>query len=145
MTIEEFMKEHNLKHKSTVIKWLNNDYIPGATKQGNVWIIPNSARIPYTKHNIKSNATMESIWNSITKGCNRRQHVSAKIYKLPEDDFNYCIDLLTQNGYINSVVKDGITYYNITEKYIHNLNKPIHINININIIGINATGIAATA
>lgn len=50
MTISDFATEVKTSEK-TVIKWINNGYIPGASVENNY--VPDSARKPYTKARAK--------------------------------------------------------------------------------------------
>lgn len=50
MTISDFATKVKISEK-TVIKWINNGYIPGASVENNY--VPDSARKPYTKARAK--------------------------------------------------------------------------------------------
>lgn len=110
MTIDEFMKRHNL-NKKTVTSWISQGFIPGAELSND--FVPDSARIPYTKARAK---TADSIYCSIIKGTRKLFHVLPQIYKICPEEFNTYIEQLEQAGLIVRRITDGITYYDSTLK-----------------------------
>lgn len=115
MTITEFMDSFELKNKDTVLKWINEGYIPGAKKdiETNEFFIPELSRPPYTKARAK---TTDSIYKSIVKACIKRKGICAKLYKLSELEFQVYIQELSQAGYIRVEVQNNIKYYFATSK-----------------------------
>ena len=111
MTIEEFMKNYNIKKKETVVKWISDQLIPGASLSKDY--VPNSARPPYTKARAK---TADSIYYSIIKGTRNRLHVLPQIYKICPEEFNTYIEQLEKAELIVRRITDDITYYDLTMK-----------------------------
>lgn len=110
--IEDFENKCKTK-KETIEKWLNLGYIPGAKLEEGEWIIPNSARAPYTQ----ARATNSSaIYASIVKGTNERKHVLADLYKISEHEFQQYIKDLIKMDLITTFEEDGIIYYHTTVK-----------------------------
>ena len=105
MTISDFATEVKTS-KETVIKWINNGYIPGASVENNY--VPDSARKPYTKARAKNS---DAVYCSIVKACMNFCHVVPALYNMRDDEFNGYIDRLIAAGYISTRVADGVTYY----------------------------------
>ena len=115
MTITEFMNLFDLKNENTVIKWIEDGYIPGVYKddESNEYFIPDLARPPYTKARAK---TTNAIYKSIVKACIDRKGVCAKLYKLNEVEFQIYIRDLSDAGYIHIESHNNIEYYFATNK-----------------------------
>ena len=115
MTIPEFIKAFGLASESLVLKWIEDELIPGATKdsQTQKYSIPECALPPYTKARAK---TTDAICKSIVKGCMNRRYVSAKLYKISEIEFQEYIRQLAQANIISIVEENGIPYYYATLK-----------------------------
>ena len=134
MTIDEFMDSFGIKRKSTVVKWLEKDLIPGSyMNDDNEWVILKLARPPYTRARAK---TANAIYTSIVKACNLRKGVCSKLYKIPEEEFEEYITNLKKAGLISTEKDKGTTFYFATPKrseriddrmgvirYIHNVCK----------------------
>lgn len=103
--ISDFATEVKTSEK-TVIKWINNGYIPGASVENNY--VPDSARKPYTKARAKNS---DAVYCSIVKACMNFCHVVPALYNMRDDEFNGYIDRLIAAGYISTRVADGVTYY----------------------------------
>mgnify|MGYP000769810710 CR=1 FL=1 len=88
MTISDFATEVKTSEK-TVIKWINNGYIPGASVENNY--VPDSARKPYTKARAKNS---DAVYCSIVKACMNFCHVVPALYNMRDDEFNGYIDRL---------------------------------------------------
>lgn len=112
MTLNEFAENNDVSAK-TVNEWLNKDYIPGSyfNNENNEWVIPNSARPPYTKARAKAK---QSIYQSIVKAAVKRNHVFPKLYKITQSEFDSYIEILVNANYIKLRVEDGLTYYDET-------------------------------
>lgn len=134
MNIEEFInRQESVITKRTVLKWLEKGYIPGAKKdlKTQEWILPNSARIPYTRARAKNTKALRK---SILKACMERKHVFYKLYKnVTEEEFKYKIQELKDEGLIVVRIEDGIEYYDSTNK----LDKESKISISNNIENFN--------
>lgn len=105
MTISDFATKVKTSEK-TVIRWINNGYIPGASVENNY--VPDSARKPYTKARAKNS---DAVYCSIVKACMNFCHVVPALYDMCDDEFNGYIDRLIAAGYISTRVADGVTYY----------------------------------
>ena len=117
MNIKEYMKKVNVTKKSTVIKWLNNNLIPGVrfdniTKE---WYFPASARRPYNPRH-KPNTSATVIRASIVNACIKRQYISNDIYNMSIGEFNSFINQLIQARLIMQRIEDNIVYYDSTFK-----------------------------
>lgn len=111
MTIDAYMVHYRIKRKETVIKWILNGYIPNANLETDY--IPDSARMPYTSTRAKN---AKAIYKSIITATIQRKHVVPELYKITKDEFDGYIRRLSQSGYIEIRVTDGIEYYDATLK-----------------------------
>lgn len=111
MNIEEFARKLD-KNTDTVRNWVDHHYIPGVRtdEEGN-YIIPNSARKPYTETRARNKA---AIYKSMVKACDKGCGITAELYKISDAEFQSYIQQLLDLQYICSYVEDGVTYYNIT-------------------------------
>lgn len=109
MTIEEFMTSFNISKRSTIERWLEEDLIPGSrrNKQGE-WDLSKFARPPYTKARARK---ASSIYISIVDGCNQRKCVFAKLYKIPQEEFQIYIDQLIRASLISVKRDRGVEFY----------------------------------
>ena len=139
MTIQEFQQKYNLKSEKTIIQWLENGYIPKSTKSDEIWILPNSARIPYTKHRITNKSKTKAIYKSILNACNKRYYISALIYKMSDNEFSSYIKILVIEGLISSYEDDGISFYTTTTRGNDYLKKPFPLNETLTALSIVAT------
>ena len=118
MTVKEFAEKHKTK-EVTVKKWIEKGFIAGVVKQDNEYMIPSSARKPYTERRAKNG---KAILKSIVRACEKRCGISAALYKITEQEFQNYITSLLEDGIISAYEEDGIIYYNVTlkgTKYIH--------------------------
>lgn len=113
MTIRAFAHAMN-KSVKTVQKWVQDGYIPGASIENDY--IPDSARIPYTQARAKN---ANAIYCSIVKAANERMHVVPKLYGISQEEFDGYIRRLTEAGFVESRVADGVTYYDATLQVAH--------------------------
>lgn len=128
MTIEEFVSINKVG-KNTVVGWIKKGLIPGANIDNNY--VPDSVRKPYTKARAK---TSDAIYSSIVKASKNRCHVLPKLYGICPDEFNHYIQVLEKEGYIESRISDGITYYDatlkscaLTDRQVNNIGKFLSI------------------
>lgn len=112
MTVEEFADKCG-KEKATVLKWIQEDYIPGIAKVDGEYIIPNSARRPYTENRAKNG---KAILKSLVKACEKQCGICAALYNISEAAFNNYIETLEKEGYISPFTEDDIKYFNVTVK-----------------------------
>ena len=69
MTVQEFAEKCN-KRVSTVLKWLEAGFVPGVVMKDGEYVIPQSARKPYTECRAKGGkAILKSIWDTHGPGC----------------------------------------------------------------------------
>ena len=123
MTINEYMKKNNVSKKKYVESWLEDDLIPGVTKdkKSGELFFPKSARRPY-RPRLKATSDASVIRASILNACLKREHVSYKTYHMSNGEFLSFINDLIIAGLIKERIEDGITYYDSTiksDKYRH--------------------------
>ena len=105
MTISDFATKVKTSEK-TVIRWINNGYIPGVSADNNS--LPESPSKPYTKARPKHS---DAVYSSLVQACMNFCHVVPALYNMRDDEFNGYIDRLIAAGYISTRVADGVTYY----------------------------------
>lgn len=115
MTIDDFMNNFNLKSKKQVIKWIENDLIPGTEKdpQTSEYFIPECARPPYTQARAK---TATAIYKSMVSACIKRRGICAKLYHISDAEFSKYVNDLSEYGYIDIKTYNGIPCYYATLK-----------------------------
>lgn len=113
LTIEEFANNNDVKRK-TVIKWIEQEYIPGANIENNY--IPNRALPPYSEARAR---TSKAIYKSILDAVRKRRYVLPKLYNITQEEFDVYIEQLEKEGLIEVKVFDNIEYYYATYKLIH--------------------------
>ena len=113
MNIESFIKKYRV-NKRTVMKWLNDGYIPGAIFSKGMWIIPENARVPYkcSKHIVKP----ESLYKSFVKAYSQGKNVVPQMYNMTRQKFNLYHKHLINKELIEKEFLDGLVYYNATDK-----------------------------
>ncbi len=109
MTLNQFAEINDIRTKK-VIEWLEEGFIPGSyfDEENQSWVIPDSARLPYTKARAKAK---HSIYQSIVKAVIKHKHVFPKLYNITQQEFDSYIRVLVNAGYINLRVEDNVTYY----------------------------------
>lgn len=110
MTIEDFMNNFGLKRRKQVLKWIENDLIPGVVKDSQTfeYIIPECARPPYTQARA---TTTTAIYKSIVSACIKRKGICAKLYHISDTEFSKYIEDLSESGYIDIKMYNGIPCY----------------------------------
>ena len=141
MNINEFMNRYEIKTKKSVVRWLNENYIDGAIFNNNEWVIPNSARLPYTRIKNKSHLNANKLRAYIVKSSISRLHINCHILGISENEFNMMIQDLVNHNLIQIRREDGINYYDSTVKsneiFTRNFAKFTKIITEIVTIGIN--------
>lgn len=112
MTVQEFAEKCN-KKVSTVLKWIESGFVPGVVTKDGEYVIPQSARKPYTECRAKDG---KAILKSIVTACNKRCGVCAALYDISDAEYQNYISTLVNEEYISSFCEDEITYYNVTPK-----------------------------
>lgn len=112
MTVQEFAEKCN-KRVPTVSKWLEAGFVPGVVMKDGEYVIPQSARKPYTECRAKGG---KAILKSIVTACEKRCGVCAALYGISEAEFQNYISTLLSEEYISPFCEDEITYYNVTVK-----------------------------
>ena len=112
MTVQGFAEKCN-KRVSTVLKWLEAELVPGVVTEDGEYVIPQSARKPYTECRAKGG---KAILKSIVTACEKRCGVCAALYGISEAEYQNYISTLLSEGYISPFSEDEITYYNVTVK-----------------------------
>ena len=122
MDIDEFMKNNSVKSKKNVMKWVDEGLIPGTkvSKDGEL-IFSKYARAPYTATRAK---TTGAIYKSIIKGCYQRKGVCAKLYGIPEEEFDIYIEYAQQEQLIEVKTDGNCKFYFATPKCEEFLKKP---------------------
>lgn len=141
MTIQEFAVKCGTK-EATVVKWLEEGYVPGTKKVDGVFYIPQSARKPYTKNRAK---TGSAILKSIVKACDLHLGICAAVYKIPEAEFSGYIDALLRSQLISECQDDGITYYDITDKGADWLRNQSRGKVWLSLLSIGASAVSAVS
>lgn len=110
MTIEDFMNNFGLKHRQKVLKWIEKDLIPGVIMDSKTseYFIPECARPPYTQTRAK---TTTAIYKSIVSACIKRKGICAKLYHISDAEFSKYIEDLSESGYIDIKMYNGIPCY----------------------------------
>lgn len=140
MNIKEAAIKFN-KTQDTIKKWCENGLIRGikTDEVTGEYIIPNSAKEPYTCRRAKGDA----IYKSIVVAVLNDYDVMAKLYGISESEFEKYITQLISAGVIDTYTdKDtGILYYcktlntsgftKLTRNRILNLLKEVSIGVNI--------------
>ncbi len=113
MNIVEYKQKYKIS-KRTIVKWLNDGYIPGVKFKNNEWVIPDNARLPYrcSKHIMKP----ESIYKSFVKAYSQGKSITPVMYNMTTQKFNLFNKRLLDKGLIEKELLDNIIYYNATEK-----------------------------
>lgn len=110
MNVKEAAEKFN-KSEKTIVKWCEKNYIRGITidKITKEYIIPNSAKEPYTRNRSKGDA----IYTSMVKAVMGGYDICAALYKMDESEFNHYIQELINLNIISTFISQetGITYY----------------------------------
>ena len=109
---DQFVAESK-KESSTVKSWIRNGLVNGASYTDNTYQISDLARPPYTRASSKNAA---AIRKGIVVGCKRRLSVNARVFDIPELEFEVYADQVQSQGLIEKRIIDGVTYYYSTPK-----------------------------
>lgn len=115
MTKKEFMRKENVKTERTVDKWVQKQLIPGVKtieSTGELYFPPSARRPYFPPWNLKKD--QDSIRGSIVKACLKNTCFTHTTFAITEDEFNSYICQLMKADLIESVIYDGIVYYNST-------------------------------
>lgn len=116
MTIKEYMTEVGVSNRKYVQEWIEQDLIPGVIKGDSLekTQFPDSARRPYRNRWLRAGISADKIRAHIVKACLERKHITKKIFKASDGEFNGFIHDLINAGLIRKRVEDGIDYYDST-------------------------------
>jgi len=108
----EFIKLSGKKEK-TVVSWIKSGLVNGASFTDGVYIISDLARPPYMRASSKNSA---AIRKGIVVGCKRRLSVNAKVFRIPEEEFQVYVNQLIIEKLVEKRSIDGTDYYYSTQK-----------------------------
>ena len=119
------MKKTKASRKAYVDKWIDNGLIPGAVRDKNGYIFPESARRPYRDGHLKAGMSAHKIRAHIVKAVILRQHISSSTFYMSEGEFQGMIADLEKADLVIIRIEDGITYYDSTQKTKEYANKSL--------------------
>lgn len=127
MNLKSFMKKVGVTKKEYVLKWLEENLIPGV-----VWddeletaMFPDSARRPYRSRWLRADSNADAIRAHIVKACIDRQHILHTSCYMSRDEFRKMITELEKAGLLSIRIEDGVEYYDSTIQSGQFLNKSL--------------------
>ena len=94
------------------MSWIKAGLVNGASYTDGVFIISDSARPPYMRASSKNSA---AIRKGIVVACKRRLSVNAKVFRIPEEEFQVYVDQLIRKNLVEKRNIDGTDYYYSTQ------------------------------
>lgn len=112
ITIDQYCAKYNKKAKK-VIEWIGKGFIPGCLWNGDSWVIPDNARLPYTEHR---NPQGYSVYKSFVKAYYIGKNVTPALYSMTSERFSSINSQLLEWELITEERLDDLVYYNTTPK-----------------------------
>lgn len=117
MDCREFMAREGVRKRSTVMKWLDKELIPGVAynEETEQWEFAESSRRPHTVR-LKAKADANKIRASMVYACVKRHHINAAMYHMSQSEFNAFVADLEEAGLIKIRKEGPWVYYDSTLK-----------------------------